>query len=79
MNTTLLVSSSSNRLAVMLEKALCVYGFTRDWEGLKKCGELERHRLAGRGEWTEWMDDVDVMGRVRGEDGQGTSDLSLMV
>ena len=32
MNTTLLVSSSSNRLAVMLEKALCMNGFARDGE-----------------------------------------------
>ena len=31
-NTTLLVSPSSNRLAVMLEKALCVKGFARDGE-----------------------------------------------
>ena len=36
----LLVSSSSNRLVVMLEKALCVKGFPRDGEGLAKCGEI---------------------------------------
>ena len=53
MNTTLLVSSSSNRLAVMLEKALCVNGFTRDGEGLAKCGEDERKGLVGCGEWIE--------------------------
>ena len=53
MNTTLLVSSSSNRLAVMLEKALWVKGFTRDGEGLAKCGEDERNGLVGCGEWIE--------------------------
>ena len=79
MNTTLLVSSSSNRLVVMLEKALCVNGFTRDGEGLAKCGELERKGLVGCGEWIEWIDDADVTERVRGEDGQGSSDLLLMV
>ena len=79
MNTMLLVSSSSNRLAVMLEKALWVNWFTRDGEGLAKCGEDERNRLVGCGEWIEWIDDADVTERVRGEDGQGSSDLLLMV
>lgn len=80
MNTTLLVSSSSNKLAVMLENALCVKGFARDREGLATCGEVERNGLVGWGEWIEWMEDVEeVMECVRGEDGQGSSDLSLMV
>ena len=43
---------SSNRLGVMLGKVLCVKGFTRDGEGLAKCGEMERN---GCGEWIEWM------------------------
>ena len=41
----LFVSSSSNGLAVMLEKALCVKGFARDGEGLAKWGEVERNRF----------------------------------
>jgi len=53
MNTTLLVSSSSNRLAVMLEKALCVNGFARDGEVFWKWGEDERNGLVGCGEWIE--------------------------
>ena len=53
MNTTLLVSSSSNRLAVILENALCTNGFARDGEGLAKCGDVERNGLVGWGEWIE--------------------------
>jgi len=80
MNTTLLVSSSSNRLAVMLENALCMKGFERGGVGLAKCGEVERNGLVGCGEWIEWMEDVeDVIECVRGEDGQESSDRSLMV
>ena len=51
----MLVSSSSNRLAVVLEKVLCVKGFTRDREGLAKLGEVERNGFVGCGEWIEWM------------------------
>ena len=80
MNTTLLVSSLSNRLAVILEKALCTKGFMKDGEGLAKWGEFERKGLVGCGEWMEWIEDVEeVTECVRGEDGQGSSDLSLMV
>ena len=53
MNTTLLVSSSSNRLAVMLEKALWVKGFMRDGEVFWKAGEDERNGFVGCGEWIE--------------------------
>ena len=78
MNTTLLVSSSSNRLAVMLENALWK-GFVRVGEEFAKCG-AERKGLVGWGEWIEWIEDVEeVMECVRGEDGQDSSDLSLMV
>ena len=80
MKTTLLVSSSSNKLAVMLENALCTKGFAREREGLGNCGEVKRNGLVGWGEWMEWMDDVEgVMECVRGEEGKGSSDLSLMV
>ena len=80
MNTTLLVSSSSNRLAVMLEKALCTKGFAGVGDGLRKGGEVERKGLVGCGEWIEWIEDVEEeMEWVRGEDGQDSSDLSLMV
>jgi hypothetical protein len=80
MKTTLLVSSSSNRLAVILENALYVKGFARETEGLAKCGEVERNGLVGWGEWIEWIEDVEeAMEWVRGEDGQDSSDLSLMV
>jgi hypothetical protein len=50
MKTTLLVSSSSNRLAVMLENALCAKGFAKDMEGLGNWGEVERNGLVGWGE-----------------------------
>ena len=80
MNTTFLASSSSNRLAVMLEKALWTKGFMRDGEEFAKWGEFERKRLVGCGEWMEWIEDVEeVTECVRGEDGQDSSDLSLMV
>jgi len=80
MNTTLLVSSSSNRLAVILENALCTKGFARDGEGFAKCGGVERNGLVGWGEWIEWTEDVEaVIECVRGEDGQASSDLSLIV
>lgn len=80
MNTTLLVSSSSNRLAVMLENALCMNGFEGGRDGLAKCGEVMRNGLVGCGEWIEWIEDVEeVIECVRGEDGQDSSDLSLMV
>lgn len=80
MNTTLLVSSSSNRLAVMLENALCMKGFAKDVEGFANWGEIGRNGLVGWGEWIEWMEDVEVVIEcVRGEDGQDSSDLSLMV
>lgn len=79
-NTTLLVSSSSNKLAVMLENALCTNGFAIEREGLGNCGDVERNGLVWWGEWMEWMEDVEgVIECVRGEDGQGSSDLSLMV
>ena len=45
----LFVSSSSKRLAVMLEKALCVKEFAKDGEGLAKCGEIERNGFVGCG------------------------------
>ena len=48
MNTTLLVSSSSNRLAVMLENALWK-GFVRVGEEFAKWG-AERKGLVGWGE-----------------------------
>ena len=51
----MLVSSSSNRLAVMLEKVLCVKGLTRGGEGLAKLGEVERNRFVGCRELIEWM------------------------
>lgn len=80
MNTTLLVSSSSNRLAVMLEKALCMNGFARDRGVFAKCGGVERNGFVGWGEWMEWMEDAEeVIECVRGEDGQDSSDLSLIV
>jgi hypothetical protein len=80
MNTILLVSSSSNRLAVMLENALCTNGFARVGEVFAKYGEVERNGLVGWGEWIEWMEEVEeVMECVRGEDGHDSSDLSLMV
>ena len=80
MNAALLISSLSNRLAVMLEKALCVNGFARDEEVFWKWGKGERNGLVGCGEWIEWMEDVEeVMKCARGEDGQDSSDLSLMV
>ena len=79
MNTTLLVSSSSNKLAVILENALCTKGFAKDREWLVSWGEVERNGLVGRGEWIEWIEEVEeVMECVRGEDGQDSSDLSLM-
>jgi len=78
MNTTLLVSSSSNRLAVMLENALCMKGFERGGDGFAKFGGVERNGLVGCGEWIEWIEDVEVIEWVQGEDGQGSSDLSLM-
>lgn len=53
MNTTLLVSSSSNRLAVMLENALWMKGFERGGDGLANWGEVERNGLVGWGEWIE--------------------------
>lgn len=49
-NTMLLVSSSSNRLAVMLENALCTKGFERGGDGFIKCGEVERKGFVGCGE-----------------------------
>ena len=80
MNTTLLVSSSSNKLAVILENALCTKGFAKDREWLVSWGEVERNGLVGRGEWIEWIEEVEeVMECVRGDDGQDSSDLSLMV
>ena len=39
----------------MLEKVLCVKGFTRDGEGLAKLGEVERNGFVGCGEWVGWM------------------------
>jgi len=52
-NTTLLVSSSSNRLAVMLENVLCMKGFERGGDGFAKRGEVERNGLVGCGERIE--------------------------
>ena len=39
----------------MLEKVLCVKGFTRSGEGLAKLGEVERNGFVGCGEWIGWM------------------------
>ena len=45
MKTTLLVSSSLNRLTVMLEKALCTNGFAKGREGLVSWGGVDRNGL----------------------------------
>ena len=58
-NTTLLVSPSSNRLAVMLKNALCMKGFERGGDEFAKCGEVERNVLVGCGERVEWIEDAE--------------------
>ena len=53
MNPVLLVSSLSNRHAVMLENASCARGFARDGEVFWKGDKDERSRLVRCGEWFE--------------------------
>lgn len=65
MKTTLLVSSSSNRLAVMLENAFWIKEFAKDVVGLGSWDEVVRNGLVGWGEWIEWAEDIEgVIGCV---------------
>ena len=80
MNKMSLISSSSNKLALILENALCMEGFASDREWLVSWGEVERNGSVGRGEWIEWIEEVEeVMDCARGEDGQDSLDLSFKI